>query len=178
MKLLKALVLLLLFAFTATAQSTITIKTANLQHGEGTDNNTNFSRQITKINEGSPDIVFVQERTTGETGWNGPMATAGFTQAIWRENAPAPSQGDGPAIWYRNSTVSIIQTWSTDLFTGTNPGCGTPNVGNDCSTLVNKAAVAAKISYGGRQFYVVGTHLCWSLCNDPSATTSVQRENQ
>jgi len=178
MKPLKALVLLLLFAFTASAQSTITIKTANLQHGEGTDTVTNYSRQITKINEGSPDIVFVQERTTGDTGWNTPMASAGFSEAIWRENAPAPHQGDGSAIWFRTSTVTIVQTWSTDLFTGTNPGCGTPNVGNDCSTLVTKSAVAAKISYGGRLFYVVGTHLCWSLCNDPSATTSVQRENQ
>lgn len=155
--------------------ATVTLMTANLQHGVGTDNSFGFSRQVDAM--AGADIIAVQERTTGEGGWGGPMAGAGLVQAVYLENNT--TEGDGPAIWYKSSTVTVHEVYSRALTTGTNPSCGSPNVGWDCTTDVRKSAVAAKVTAGGRQFYVVSVHGCWSRCNNSSSDIkSTQRENQ
>jgi endonuclease/exonuclease/phosphatase family metal-dependent hydrolase len=147
---------------------TVTVVTANVQHGVGTDGATNYSRQVNAITPGV-DIICMQERGTGDTGWNSDMSSAGFSEAIYLENSS--SQGDGPAIWYRTSTVTLLQTYSRKLSTGF--------IGWDGSTNVDKAAVAIKASVNGKQFYVVSTHLCWSACADSSGSQfSTQRVSQ
>lgn len=174
MTLIRVLLLILAFTIPVTAQ-TVTLYTANLQHGQGTDLTFDFSRQITALS--SADIITVQERTSSELGWNSPMSSAGFAQAVYLENNT--TEGDGPAIWYKTSTVTVNDTWTRALTTGTNPSCGSPNVGWDCTTDVRKSAVAAKVTVSGKQFYVVSVHGCWSRCaNSSGSTTSLQRENQ
>lgn len=160
--------LLLILAVRASAQ-TITVYTANLQHGTGTDLVTNYPRQVTALS--TADLIGVQERTTGDTGWDASLSSAGFVQAIFRENAPLPSQGDGPAIWYKSSTVTINAVYQTDLSSGF--------VGLDGSTDVDKAAVGVKATISGRPFYFFATHLCWSQCADSAGSQfSVKRESQ
>lgn len=151
------------------AQSTtLKVYQSNLQHGQGTDNAFNFPRQVTAMADA--DIMFVQERSTTETGWNVSLAAAGFAQAVYRENDS--NQADGPAIWYKTSTVTVNAVFDTALQT-------TNLIGWDGSTTVNKSAVGASVTVGGHQFYVFSTHLCWSRCNDSSSvTTSSQREGQ
>lgn len=171
-----ALAVVALSSSSLVAQS-FTAVTGNLQHGQGTDSITNHARQITALQNLGADLIAVQERTTAETGWNAPMSSAGLVEAIYHENAP--SQGDGPAIWYKASTVTVLQTYSRDLSTGANPSCGIANLGWDCSTDVRKAAVAVKLQTNGQTFYFISTHLCWSACADSNGSTfSVQRENQ
>lgn len=133
---------------------------ANLQHGKGTDDVTNYSRQTAILLSGT-DIVSVQEKGTSDTGWNSALTAAGYTQAVYRENDP--TQGDGPAIWYRNSTVTVIDTWQTDLSTNA--------IGWNGTTNVDKAAVAAKVQIGPKVFYVVSTHLAWSAGADSDGST-------
>src|ERR1051326_2831547 len=99
-----ALILLLPAAITA---QTVKFTTANLQHGEGTDGVFSGPRQVTTLTATSPDIIFVQERTTGSTAWDSSLASAGYAEAVFRENAPLPSQGDGPAIRSEEDTPEI-----------------------------------------------------------------------
>lgn len=167
-KLFLAIIAIVTWAVCVSAQ-TFVVYTANLQHGEGTDLVTSYSRQITALSDG--DLIAVQERTTGDTGWNAPMNTAGFTEAVYRENAPSPSQGDGPAIWYRYSKFTLLDTKQTDLSSGF--------VGLDGFTDVDKAAVAAKFAYNGKVFWFVSTHLCWSQCADSAGSQfSAKRVSQ
>ncbi|HKV35091.1 MAG TPA: IPT/TIG domain-containing protein [Pyrinomonadaceae bacterium] len=141
---------------------------ANVQHGVGTDGATNHTRQ-TNILTRDTDIVCLQEQGTTDTGWNAGMAAEGFVQKVYRENDP--SQGDGPSIWVRTSTVTVDQVEDVGLSDGA--------IGHDGSTNVDKAAVAAKVTVAGRQFWVVNTHLCWSACADSSGSHfSVTRVNQ
>ena len=141
---------------------------ANVQHGQGTDGSTNYTRQ-TNILTRDTDLIFLQERGTTDTGWNSGMSAAGFTEAVYRENDP--SQGDGPSIWVRSSAVTVNATYQTDLSNGA--------VGWNGFTNVDKAAVAAKVTVASRQFYVVNTHLCWSACADSEGSQfSVTRVNQ
>jgi len=134
----------------------------------GTDGATDYTRQ-TSILTRDTDIVCLQEQGTTDTGWNSGMAAAGFTQEIYRENDP--NQGDGPSIWVRRSVVTVNQVWGIPLSQGA--------VGHDGSTTVDKAAVAAKLTVAGRQFYLVNTHLCWSACADAQGSHfSVTRVNQ
>lgn len=155
------------WALVVSAQ-TFTVVTANLQHGEGTDATTNYARQVTAL--AGADLIAVQERTTGDTGWNASLASAGLVEAVYRENDS--NQGDGPAIWYKSSSVTVNAIYSTALQS-------TNLIGWDGSTTVNKSAVAAKVTISGKQFYFVSTHLCWSACADSSGSTqSVQREGQ
>jgi len=151
------------------APTFVRLITANVQHGVGTDGATSYTRQ-TNILTRDTDIVCLQERTTGDTGWNSGMSAAGFTEAAYQENDP--SQGDGPSIWVRTSTVTVHQpVYSHDLSNGA--------IGWDGSTNVDKAAVAVKVTVAGRQFYVVNTHLCWSACADSqNSEFSVTRVNQ
>jgi hypothetical protein len=97
------------------------------------------------------------------------MSAAGFQQKAYRENDP--TQGDGPSIWIRSSTVTFHEAWGIDLSQNA--------VGWNGSTNVDKAAVAIKVTVAGRQFYVVNTHLCWSACADAQFSQfSVTRVNQ
>ena len=171
----KLIITILLLATTSLAQTTVTFKTANLQKGKGTDNLINYSRQVNTL--AGVDLIAVQERNSSDTGWDASLASNGLQEAVYLENAP--SQGDGPAIWYRTSTVTVQQVYSKALTTGTNPSCGVANLGWDCSTDVRKSAVAAKVTVSSRQFYVVSTHLCWSACADSNGSLfSVQRVSQ
>lgn len=165
MKIIEASLLIIFLHFTVNSQ-TITAYTINLAHGRGTDNNFNYQRQIDAFSDA--DIVFVQERSTGEVGWNSPLASAGMAEAVYRENGHG---NDGPAIWYRTSTVTINQTYNHALSTGF--------IGWNGSQNVDKAVVAAKVTVHGKQFYVVSTHLCWSACADSNGSTfSAQRVAQ
>ena len=97
------------------------------------------------------------------------MSAQGFTKEVYRENDP--SQGDGPSIWVRSSVVTVNQVYDTALSQGA--------IGHDGFTNVDKAAVAAKLTIAGRQFYLVNTHLCWSACADVQGSHfSVTRVNQ
>src|SRR5688572_702105 len=159
-------------SFTTSASSTPTfvrLITANVQHGVGTDGITDHTRQVNILTRDT-DIVCLQEQGTTDTGWNADMLAAGFQQTAYRENDP--SQGDGPSIWVRTSTVTVDPVvWGIDLSQNA--------VGHDGSTNVDKAAVAVKVTVAGRQFYVVNTHLCWSACADaPSSDFSATRVNQ
>lgn len=132
---------------------------ANVQHGGGTDGVTDYSRQIGILS--AADLLGVQERTTGSTGWDAPMNSAGLTEAVYRENDP--TQNDGNAIWYKGSKVTILQTYQTDLSQGA--------IGWNGSTNVDKSAVAAKVSVEGKTFYFVNTHLAWSAGADSDGST-------
>ena len=151
-----------------TTPSFVRLIIANVQHGQGTDGVTNHTRQ-TKILTHDTDIVCLQERGTTDNGWNSGMSAAGFTEEVYRENDP--SQGDGPSIWVRNSTVTVNQRYDVELSNGA--------VGHNGFTNVDKAAVALKVTVAGKQFYVVNTHLCWSACADSNGShSSTTRVNQ
>jgi endonuclease/exonuclease/phosphatase family metal-dependent hydrolase len=167
MKRLLQLALIPLFVVLVQAQDLV-VYTANVQHGQGTDGNFDFSRQVAAIADA--DLVAVQERTDGETGWDSPLSSAGLDEAVFRENHS--SQNDGPAIWYRTAKCAPLETYQTDLQVGT-------LIGWDGSTVVNKAAVGVRITCRGRTFYFFSAHLCWSACADSNgAQTSAQREGQ
>jgi endonuclease/exonuclease/phosphatase family metal-dependent hydrolase len=136
------------------------IFTANLQHGQGTDGNFDFSRQITALS--SADLIGVQERASPETGWDAPMASAGLVQAIYRPNQVGG--GDGCAIWYKSSTVTILDSYEHQLSNGAvSPWDGIP-------TNVDKSAVAVKALFSGRQFYFVATHLAQAAGADSNGS--------
>lgn len=147
----------------------IKVYQANVQHGAGTDNTTpNYSRQTAILTSGI-DIVCMQERTTGDTGWNAGMSAAGFTEVVSRENDP--SQGDGPSIWINTSTTTVIGTpYQHDLSEGA--------LGWD-GTNVDKAAVGAHVTVAGMSFHVFCTHLAWSKGADSEGSLfSTIREAQ
>lgn len=145
---------------------TITLYTANVRFGQKTNNAFDFQGQLNVLQ--SADIVGVQERTTTETGWNTPLSNTGMSQAVFRENGHG---GDGPAIWVKNATVTVNATFNTALSTGF--------IGWNGSQNVDKAAVGALVTVGGKQFYVFNTHLCWSACADSSGSQfSTQRVSQ
>lgn len=142
--------------------------TFNLQHGEGTDGVANYARQITAMN--GADLIGVQERSSPDTGWDSPMSTAGLSQALYKANQIGG--GDGNAIWYKTSTVTILNTYEVQLSIGaTSPWDG--------GTNVDKCAVAAKVQVEGQKFYFVCTHLCQNAGADSNGgQTSVIREAQ
>lgn len=143
---------------------------ANLQHGEDSAGETNFSRQVEAVAD--TDIVCVQERTTGETGWNAALTTAGLSQEVFKSHLG--SAGDGNAIWVRTSTVTVLATYATDLA----PTGGSPILGWD-GVDVRRAACALKVQVEGRQFYVVCVHLVASSGEDDSNTNfAAQRVTQ
>lgn len=141
--------------------------TFNLQHGEGTDAVTDYQRQITAM--GSADLIAVHERSDPDSGWDTPMAGAGLAQAIYKPNQIGG--GDGNAIWYKSSTITILNTYEVQLSIGAQTGWS--------GTNVDKCAVAAKVQAEGQRYYFVGTHLCQAAGADSNgAITSVIRENQ
>lgn len=165
-RLITLLLLIFVFAFAGHAQTTVKFLQANLQHGQGTDALFNFQRQIDYMADA--DIVAVQERTVGETGWDTPLSNAGFSEAVCLQNSTI---ADANCLWTKNSTVTVNVTYTHALSTGF--------ISWDGSTDVDKSAVAAKVTVGGKQFYAVSTHLCWSRCADSSGSQfSVQRVAQ
>lgn len=134
--------------------------TFNVQHGQGTDGNFDFGRQITAMNNG--DLIAVQERSGSETGWDAPMSSAGMSQAIYKANQIGGS--DGNAIWYKTATVTVLQTYECQLSIGaTSPWDGVP-------TNVDKCAVGAKVQVEGEQFYFISTHLCQAAGADSNGS--------
>lgn len=128
---------------------TLTVYCANVQHGQGTDEAFDFSRQITALT--GAELIAVSERSGSETGWDAPMSSAGLSQAIYRANQIGGS--DGNAIWYKGSKVTILKTYEQQLSIGaTSPWDGIP-------TNVDKSAVAVKARAEGEEFYFVATHL-------------------
>jgi len=141
--------------------------TFNLQHGEGTDGQFNFQRQIDAFNPA--ELVAVHERSETETGWNTPLTNAGYSQAPYKSNQIGG--GDGNQIWYKSASVTVLNTYDCQLSIGAQTGWS--------GTNVDKCAVAAKVQIEGQRFYFVGTHLSQAAGADSSgALTSVIRENQ
>jgi hypothetical protein len=143
--------------------------TFNVQHGQGTDGNFNFQRQIDAM--AGAELFAIQERSGSETGWNTPMSNAGMAEAIYRPNQIGGS--DGCAIWYKSSAVTVLNTYECQLSLGAvSPWDGIP-------TNVDKSAVAAKVQVEGQKFYFVSTHLCQNAGADSNGgQTSVIREGQ
>ena len=149
--------------------SSLKMVTANLQHGQSTDETYHYDQQANKITATS-DLVAAQEVSDGDiSNWDTAFDAGGFHQVEFRLN---PGQGDGNAIWARNS-LTEIQTYEHDLTNGSS------NVGHDGSTDIRRSVVAAKFTFNSQQFYVVSVHLCPSICRNNSNTTeSVQRVAQ
>src|SRR5687768_10010707 len=143
--------------------------TFNVQHGQGTDGNFNYQRQIDAM--AGSDLVAVQERSGSDTGWDTPLSNAGMAQALYKANQVGGS--DGNAIWYNSSTVTVLNTYERQLSLGaTSPWDGVP-------TNVDKCAVAAKVQMEGQKFFFISTHLCQAAGADSNgAITSTIRENQ
>jgi endonuclease/exonuclease/phosphatase family metal-dependent hydrolase len=155
----------------STSSSTVLkMVTANLQHGESTDETFHYDQQANLITSTS-DLVAAQEVSVGDlSNWDSAFTSGGFTRVKFREHYLAT--GDGNAIWAR-STLSVVQTYEHDLANGSS------NVGYDNSTDIRRSVVAAKFSFNSKQFYVVSVHLCPSICRNNSGTTeSVQRVAQ
>lgn len=132
----------------------------NVQHGDGTDLVRDFARQVNAMTPGV-DIVCMQERSTGDTGWDAGMAAAGFDEVVYRENGHGT---DGPSIWVRTSRVTVNGSpFDHALSTGA--------IGWDGSTNVDKAAVGAHVTVAGISFYVFNTHLAWSAGADSDGST-------
>jgi endonuclease/exonuclease/phosphatase family metal-dependent hydrolase len=159
---------------TQTSANTLTVYAANVNHGQGTDGNFGFSRQVTAMADA--DIIAVQERTTTETGWDSLLAAAGLTQAVYMAD---PAGGDGQALWIRSATVTVNTTYTQALANSANPTSGSTTFGWDGSTDCRRSVAAAKVTAASQQFYVVSVHLGPSRCNDASGVlTSVMRESQ
>jgi len=152
----------------AQAATTVTIYQANLQHGQYTDGSFNYAGQADLLAAGV-DIVTANEVSVGDlTNWDNAFAANGMSRALYFANSTI---GDGNAIWFRNSTVTLLETYSHKLSNGF--------ISWDDSTDVDKSAVAVKVSVSGKVFYVVSTHLCWSRCADASGSLySTQRVSQ
>lgn len=145
----------------------VTAFTFNLQHGEGTDGATNYQRQLDAMS--GADLVAVQERSSPDTGWDTPMSNAGMVEALYQPNQIGG--GDGNAIWYKSSTITVLKTYVVQLSVGAQTGWS--------GTNVDKCAVAVKVQAEGQKFYFVGTHLCQAAGADSSgALTSTIREGQ
>ena len=150
--------------------SSLKMVSANLQHGESTDETFHYDQQANKITTTS-DLVAAQEVSDGDiSNWDAAFEDGDFHQVVFRLN---PGQGDGNAIWARD-TLTEIQTYEHDLANGSS------NVGYDNSTDIRRSVVAAKFSFNSQQFYVVSVHLCPSICRNSSSGTleSVQRVAQ
>lgn len=143
--------------------------TANLQHGQGTDGQFNFGRQITALSDA--DLIAVQERSGSETGWNSPMSNAGLAQAIYRANQIGGL--DGCAIWYKPSKVTILDTFEKQL------SVGAVSPWDGITTNVDKSAVGVLCEAEGRRFYFVSSHLCQNAGADANQSLfSAIREAQ
>lgn len=139
----------------------------NVQHGTVTSGAEDFAWQIAEMTPGI-DIVCMQERSTGVTGWDAGMAAAGFDEVVYRENGHGT---DGPSIWVRTSRVTVNGTpFDHALSTGA-IGWNGQNV--------DKAAVGCHVTVDGISFYVFNTHLAWSAGADSEGSTfSTIREAQ
>lgn len=145
----------------------VTVFTFNVQHGQGTDESFNYQRQIDAMS--GADLIAVHERSGSETGWDTPMTNAGLVQAVYRANQIGGS--DGNAIWYKSSTVTVLNTYEVQLSVGAQTGWS--------GTNVDKCAVIAKVQMEGQRFFFVSTHLCQAAGADSNgAITSTIRENQ
>jgi endonuclease/exonuclease/phosphatase family metal-dependent hydrolase len=141
--------------------------TFNVQHGTGTDGEFGYQRQITAMSNG--DLIAIQERSHPDTGWDIPMSNAGVAQAIYKPNQIGG--GDGNAIWYKSSTVTVLATYEQQLSIGAQTGWS--------GTNVDKCAVGAKVQVEGQKFYFISTHLSQAAGADSNgAITSTIRENQ
>jgi len=155
---------------TPTPTDSLTFVSANLQHGESTDGTHHYDSQANKITS-TADLVAAQEVSTGDLGnWDDAFDNGGFHRVKFRVNNP--TDGDGNAIWARDS-LSEITTYEYDLANGSS------NFGWDGSD-VRRSVVAAKFEFNSQQFYVVSVHLCPSGCRNASSGTleSVQRVAQ
>lgn len=151
--------------------ASLAIYTANLAHGQGTDNIFDYDRQAAVL--GTADIVAAQEASVGDLpNWDAGFASRGLVRALYYPNSSGPGNtGDGQAVWYRPSVITVTAIFTHDLSTGF--------ISWDGSTNVDKSAVAVRVTAGDRQFVLVDTHLCWSRCADAQGSTySAQRVAQ
>lgn len=173
------MVILSLLFTTVSAQS-LKIKQANLQHGQYTSLAFNYSGQAALLAAGSTDVVAAQEVTSNTSdlsNWDGGFTAGGMSRAIFQAHWGSP--GDGNAIWYRSSTVTIINTYTHDLANVANPTSGSTTFGWDGSTDIRRTVVAIKGTRNGVAFYLVSAHFCASTCSDASGSLfSAQRVSQ
>lgn len=176
-KLILTIAALLLLPITAAPQATVKLKQANLQHGQNTGGGFDFAGQATTLAAGGTDIVGGNELSTGDlSNWDSGFTAGGMTRAIHVEH---PATGDGNAIYYRNSTVTINNTYSHQLANVANPTSGSTSTGWAGTSDIRRTVVAVKATVGGQQFYVVSAHLCPSACADASGSPfNAQRVSQ
>ncbi len=160
------------FKFTDAASSgggTVTIYEGNLQSGAGTDNVTDYARQVNILAGTGVDIVAASEVWGGNvSNWDTQFTAAGFSRAFYVGNNVGgdPSATlDGQAVWYRTSTVTLNNFYTHALST---------NLVGYGGTHVDKSAGAVDVTVGGKRFYVVSAHLCWSACADEYQSTYSQ----
>jgi endonuclease/exonuclease/phosphatase family metal-dependent hydrolase len=150
----------------------LTLITANIAHGQGTDGV--FRNPGETIPDA--DIIGLQEVSPGDLpSWDTRFTARGMTRAIYFPNSTgAGNTGDGQAIYYRGSKITLVQSYSHQLSTGF--------ISWDNSTNVDKSAVAVKVIVAGKTFVIVDAHLCWSKCADSqgkiNSGDSVQRVAQ
>jgi endonuclease/exonuclease/phosphatase family metal-dependent hydrolase len=153
----------------------LTMVTANLQHGQSTDGSFHYDSQANQITA-TADLVSAQEVSVGDmSNWNTAFTSGGFSLVKSKMHL---NGGDGNAIWAK-STLTVNQTYEHDLANGTNPTSGSSTYGWDNNSDIRRTAIAAKFTFNSKQFYVVSVHLCPSKCRDNSSTLeSVQRVTQ
>lgn len=151
----------------------LTLITANIAHGEGTDNQFRDPAMTIPV----ADVILMQEVADGDVGrYDTGFAQRGMSRAVYFPNSTGPNNtGDGQAIYYDPNKVTVASTYTHPLSTGF--------ISWDGSTNVDKSAVAVEIVVSGRSLVIVNAHLCWSRCADSQGdieTTgySSQREAQ
>lgn len=145
--------------------------TANIAHGQGTDGI--YRSPASTIPDA--DLLLLQEVSTGDIpAWDSDFLARGYQRAVYAQDPNSAGLGDGQAIWFRNSSVTLNATYTHNLSTNFIGWDGTP---------VDRAAAAADITIDGQNLVVVDIHLCHSRCADSQADVdtsgySVQREAQ
>jgi len=149
---------------TPSQDAVLSLYTANLQHGQGTDLAFNFERQVSPL--ATVQIVGAQEVTPGDLpNWDAQFAAHGMTRAVYFQNS---TLNDGQAIW---TSLPVDAVYTHRLSNGF--------ISFDGSTDVDKSAAAIAVTVNGKQVLVVDTHLCWSKCaNTQGSWDSWQRDAQ
>lgn len=108
------------------------------------------------------DLLLLQEVSTGDLpNWDAGFAVRGYTRAVYAMDPHSAGAGDGQAIYYRNTTVTLNAVYSHELSNGV--------LGWDNATPVDRAIAVADVTIVGQRFLAVDVHLCHSKCADSQA---------
>ncbi len=175
----RLLALLFLLALPAQAQVTLKFRQLNFQHGMATSASFNYANQATVSAADGTDCVTAQEVSTGDLGsWDTAFTASGFSRSHFAEHLMG---GEGNAIWCRDSTVTVTNTYSRQLVNVANPTSGSTTSGWNTSSPsdIRRTAVAIRATKSGVPFFLVSVHLCPSACADSNGSQfSVQRVSQ